>query len=91
MVVQRGEAESGGAQCAEAHGEAVAMAGPTRIRRAHRFALKRARQWAFIFYFFKQFTEAGKATASVNPALMVTFDWRRLQCLPPLIKNVRLH
>jgi hypothetical protein len=27
--------------------------------------------------------EAGKATASVDPPLTVTFNWRRMQCPPP--------
>jgi len=38
-----------------------------------------------------QLTETGKATASLGPALTVTFDWRRLQCPHPLTKNARLH
>jgi hypothetical protein len=41
-------------------------------------------------FFFNLFLEAGKATASVNLTLTVTFDWRRLQCRSPLINLARL-
>jgi hypothetical protein len=38
-----------------------------------------------------QLMEAGKATASVDPPLTMTFDWRRLQCPPTLTLFARLH
>jgi hypothetical protein len=36
-------------------------------------------------------TEANKTTASKKAGLTVTFDWRRLQCPPPLIQNAGHH
>jgi hypothetical protein len=44
----------------------------------------------FLFLLFNLFLEAGKSTVSVNLALTMTFNGRRLQCPPPLINLAHL-